>query len=107
MPAWRSLGVAAAELRVGPTLECGQCFGWAKTAADSQEWIGVIGQHVVGLREGTEEDGVQACCYTGTQRDVTLALRDYFQLETRLVPLYKRWSTADQRMQVCVDGAIS
>ena len=100
MTVWRSLGVAAAELRVGPTLECGQCFGWAQNhGGATDEWVGVVGRHVIGLRQHPRE-GAQARCYTSPRHDVTRELRAYFQLDVPLAPLYRRWGGDDARMKV-------
>ena len=52
MAAWRTLqGASAAELRPAHTLLNGQCFGWRPHDLREKEYIGVIGNRVIAIRQ--------------------------------------------------------
>ena len=95
---------APCELRLHSTLENGQCFGWHRQG-DQPIWVGVLGRRLLALRE-TESDCLFRCLsrspaiLPSVDEDAALReeLRDYFQLETPLAPLYETWSAADERM---------
>jgi N-glycosylase/DNA lyase len=88
---WRALGVSAEELRCDVTLVCGQSFRWKPIAEN--EWRGVIGSYVVTLRQTAEE----VLYYSIPDDNIAPLLRDYFQLDVPLAPLYRQWSEADAR----------
>ena len=99
------------ELRLENTLENGQCFGWRRQPGDSSEpvWVGVLGEHVLALRQ-TEDDCMFRCvggpavaakdavAAAAEEAAVVTQLRDYFQLDEPLRPLYSHWAAADHRM---------
>ena len=104
---WHALAVPKAELRLHVTLENGQCFGWTRQPGDDPVWVGVFGRRLLALKE--VEDDCLFRCLSGSQCDHTTSssasptaladeLRDYFQLSTPLQPLYKQWSSSDERM---------
>ena len=109
--AWTGLGVHPLELRLENTLENGQCFGWRRQPGDSSEpvWVGVLGEHVLALRQ-TEDDCMFRCvggpavaakdavAAAAEEAAVVTQLRDYFQLDEPLRPLYSHWAAADHRM---------
>lgn len=88
---WRSLGVAPEELRCDVTLVCGQSFRWKPVAENT--WRGVIGSYVVAVRQTADDVLYQSI----PNDDIAALLRDYFQLQVALAPLYRRWSEADAR----------
>ena len=105
---WSALAVAPCELRLHATLDNGQCFGWRRQPGDENVWVGVLGQKLLALRQ-TESDCLFRCLSradssgheaTAEAEEAVLRdeLRDYFQLDTPLVPLYEEWSQADERM---------
>ena len=107
--AWTSLRVNARELRLDTTLENGQCFGWRRQPGDEPVWVGVLGEHVLALRQA--EDDCMFRCVGGPavvtedamaaaalEAAVATKLRDYFQLDQPLRPLYASWAAADPRM---------
>ena len=114
-PVWHKLYAAQAvpprELRLEYTLLNGQCFGWerrqpAREVCNDPVWVGVLGKRVLALRQ-TETDCLFRCI--GSLSDETAEeaiasvrseLVDYFQLDTKLEPLYQLWSRTDMRMQV-------
>ena len=107
--AWTGLGVHPLELRLDNTLENGQCFGWRRQPGDEPVWLGVLGEHVLALRQ-TEDDCMFRCvggpavaakdaaAAAAEEAAVVTQLRDYFQLDQPLRPLYAEWAAADHRM---------
>lgn len=110
-PVWHRLCASPVELRLDTTLANGQCFGWHRQPND--DWVGVLGSRLVSLRD-TESDTLFRCLSAlppaapsaATEEELLRdELRDYFQLATELEPLYRRWSSADERM-AAVAGAL-
>jgi N-glycosylase/DNA lyase len=109
--AWTGLGVHPLELRLDNTLENGQCFGWRRQPGDASKpvWVGVLGEHVLALCQ-TEDDCMFRCvggpavaakdavAAAAEEAAVVTQLRDYFQLDEPLRPLYNHWAAADHRM---------
>lgn len=94
---WTRLRLAAAgELRLHATFANGQCFGWKPIAEPdgSAIWVGVLKDSVVALRE--QGDDVEAAHVSGGAVTHTMqSVRDLLQLDTPLLPLVKRWGSAD------------
>ena len=105
------------ELRLTATLENGQCFGWHRQPSgcigdgvSGPVYVGVLGSRLLALRE-TDTDTFFRClnaesaaaAEAGVSDEVLVhdELRSYFQLATRLSPLYDTWSAADERMATC------
>ncbi|KAJ1731598.1 8-oxoguanine glycosylase ogg1 [Coemansia biformis] len=94
LPPWRDLCVPATELRLDPTLTCGQAFRWKVTGP--AEWTCALWGQVVDLRQ--EPDTVMfrvLGARPGASIDVEGALRDYFQLQTNLGALCAEWARVD------------
>ena len=103
---WHRLAVPPRELRLDTTLENGQCFGWHRQPGDGDaSWVGVLGRRLLEVRE-TETDCLFRCLgdQSGAGDDQSAAaslcneVRQFFQLDTPLAPLYEKWSRADCRM---------
>eukprot|EP00127_Corallochytrium_limacisporum_P005898 Clim_evm43s214 gene=Clim_evmTU43s214 len=121
MPAaacWRRLTeVKPCELRLNTTLLCGQAFRWkvqkGLTNGDAV-YTGVIEDRLIKLRE--DEEGIffwecgrrkiknksNSCSPEFGRESLSTEslLRDYFQLDTQLQPLYAQWSLVDPRFKV-------
>merc|ERR1740139_1739878 len=101
--AWTGLGVHPLELRLDNTLENGQCFGWRRQPGDEPVWVGVLGEHVLALCQ-TEDDCMFRCvggpavaardaaAAAAEEAAIVTQLRDYFQLDQPLRPLYAGWA---------------
>ena len=107
--AWTSLRVNARELRLDTTLENGQCFGWRRQPGNEPVWVGVLGAHVLALRQADDDcmfrcvggpavAAKDAVAAAAEEAAVVTQLRDYFQLDEPLRPLYSHWAAADHRM---------
>lgn len=117
---WVDLEVPPVELRPSATLTNGQCFNWipvervsnetkvphvqspSKISAwgvhDALEWIGVINQTVFSIRETPHTTLYRVL--SGNMYDtesIGASLRDYFQLNIPLEPLYLEWSEQDKK----------
>ena len=105
---WQRLAASPLELRLEATLQNGQCFNWYRQPGAEPVWVGMLGRRLLALRE--TESGCQYRCISeapapsaAASRSPSLEeeLRDYFQLETPLAPLYESWTAADARMAAC------
>ncbi|KAI8324228.1 DNA glycosylase [Martensiomyces pterosporus] len=95
--AWMDLSVGPAELRLDPTLLCGQAFRWKSTG--DNEWTCALWGHAIDLKQTPttvlyRSLGNLAGTQTG-EADIELALRDYFQLHINMGELCDRWSLRD------------
>ena len=111
---WVDMGVPPEELRPSATLTTGQSFSWLvveddetkvaegeqKTSAwgvhDAKEWVGPLGNRVISIRE-TPTTTLYRVLH-GPTDGADEYLRDYFQLDTPLAPLYEEWSGRDGRL---------
>jgi len=114
---WIDLEIAPSELRASATLTTGQCFNWvvvqrddlnenklvnsdtsssAWGSAHETEWIGAIKNHVLCIRETSTTTMYRVL--HGREDNVTTILKDYFQVEVALYPLYQEWSENDERL---------
>lgn len=96
---WRRLGAPAEEVQLRFTLPTGQSFRWRPTGPD--EFTGVIGQRVFKLRQEAD-DVAYTVLARGKGADPAgdaAALREYFNLGTRLAPLAEGWAAADKRFR--------
>ena len=103
---WSSLGVCKSELLLQHTLPNGQCFNWNElTGTCKKTWTGVLGRRVIALRQ--DHDDVSFKCLNlrdkedqdAAEAELKITLEDYFQLGTKLQPLYEQWSAGDERMK--------
>lgn len=130
---FQDLCVSPAELRPSATLTTGQCFHWqavdARSAADKRaaekgkaasawgshdatEWIGTLrvsstGDSVVLAIRETPETTMYKILKGPEDLDVHAFLRSYFQLDEKLVPLYREWSESCGRLSQiaeCIPG---
>lgn len=102
---WRKLGPAAVELRLAHTLPTGQAFGWQW---EDGEWVGALGESAVALREAPGCQSAEWRYVGGRRQGLEKALLEYFQLESKLAPLYADWALVDGRMAkvaACLEGA--
>lgn len=103
---WNALAVAPGELRLQTTLENGQCFGWHRQPGDEPVWVGVLGRRLLALRETATDTEYRCLASKGDEDSCEIRdeLRDYFQLDTPLAPLYEEWSRGDERMKAVAAG---
>lgn len=117
---WVDLQITPDELRCSSTLTNGQCFNWMVVTDDTAglepmsstsssawgthnetEWIGVVDDMVLSLRE-TPTTTFCRILYPEdndrTPKDVQQFLSSYFQLEVPLAPLYSYWAQRDDRL---------
>lgn len=113
--------VALEELNLSLTLRSGQCFRWRKRATQDDEgldvWLGILGRHVVSLTQNIDK-GIIHYSFTTPERrtdnrnisnkkpkiDEESILREYFQLDVKLSPLYKSWSSVDPNFKKVASG---
>nr|XP_041574770.1 N-glycosylase/DNA lyase isoform X4 [Taeniopygia guttata] len=106
---WRWLPCPPAELRLDLVLSSGQSFRWWESSPGA--WTGVLGGRVWTLRQdgdrlwytvyGEEEEHQEerderpAKAAKLSAAETERILRDYFQLDVGLPPLYHAWGAAD------------
>lgn len=64
---------------------------------DAKEWVGPLGDRVISIRESPATTLYRVL--HGKTDGVEEYLRDYFQLDTPLVPLYEQWGKCDDRLR--------
>ena len=64
---------------------------------DAKEWVGPLGDRVISIRE-TPTTTLYRVLH-GKTDGVEEYLRDYFQLDTPLAPLYEQWGKCDDRLR--------
>jgi hypothetical protein len=69
---------------------------------DAKEWIGVIGQRVISIKETLATTMVRIIHDNNISKEndvdkIREEFKSYFQLEVPLRPLYEEWSTADDK----------
>jgi N-glycosylase/DNA lyase len=133
---FQDLCVSPAELRPSATLTTGQCFHWrvvdtsgsnegdeieskqteSKVSAwgshDATEWVGTLrvsssGQSVVLVIRETPDTTMYRVLEAPTDLNVENFLHSYFQLDEKLVPLYREWSDSCDRLSriaPCIPG---
>jgi N-glycosylase/DNA lyase len=127
---FQDLCVPPAELRPSATLTTGQCFHWrvvdtsgsneeeteSKVSAwgshDATEWVGTLrvsssGRSVVLVIRETPETTMYRVLEAPTDLNVEKFLHSYFQLDEKLVPLYREWSDSCDRLSKiapCIPG---
>jgi 3-methyladenine DNA glycosylase/8-oxoguanine DNA glycosylase len=123
---WIDLQVPPRELRPSATLTTGQCFNWMVVRDDSTshndnglnlslessssawgshnetEWVGPLQDMVLSIKETPTTTLYRVLRAppkgSATTSDISEFLKDYFQLNIRLEPLYKQWSKKDPRL---------
>ncbi|XP_053809373.1 N-glycosylase/DNA lyase isoform X4 [Vidua macroura] len=106
---WRWLPCPPAELRLDLVLSSGQSFRWWESSPGA--WTGVLGGRVWTLRQDgdrlwytvygeedeheEERDECPAKAAKLNAAETDRILRDYFQLDVGLSPLYHAWGAAD------------
>ncbi|KAJ2786503.1 8-oxoguanine glycosylase ogg1 [Coemansia interrupta] len=91
---WIDLAVPPAELRLDPTLTCGQAFRWKLTGAS--EYTCAIFGHVIDLKQTPTTVLYRSLGAQGPDTsDIETSLRDYFQLGIRLEDLCNQWIQVD------------
>ncbi|KAJ2696423.1 8-oxoguanine glycosylase ogg1 [Coemansia sp. IMI 209128] len=94
---WQDLEVAPVELRLDPTLICGQAFRWKGTGPN--EWTCAIFGHVVDLKQTDTSVLFRSLgrlpTASETNEDLKLLLSDYFQLHVSLQALCDQWIKVD------------
>eukprot|EP01084_Bolivina_argentea_P010616 19779_1 len=105
---WMDLRVRPAELRAH-CLETGQTFQWRKVSSNTEpeSWLGVLNGCPLGIRSldsttlwrtrVSARSNKRACSTVDDYGNTEAILRDYFQLDTPLAPLYNSWGKADPR----------
>ncbi|KAJ2529391.1 8-oxoguanine glycosylase ogg1 [Coemansia sp. RSA 1937] len=91
---WIDLDVPASELRLDPTLTCGQAFRWKATG--SSEWTCALWDHVIDLKQTQSSVQYRVLGQLPAARaNVEEALRDYFQLHIKFDALCDAWAQTD------------
>ncbi|KAJ2881791.1 8-oxoguanine glycosylase ogg1 [Coemansia aciculifera] len=94
---WQDLEVAPVELRLDPTLICGQAFRWKCTGPN--EWTCAIFGHVIDLKQTNTSVFFRSLGRLPTASesddDLKLLLCDYFQLHISLQALCEQWIKVD------------
>ncbi|KAJ1673848.1 8-oxoguanine glycosylase ogg1, partial [Spiromyces aspiralis] len=109
--AWHDLHVPPYELRLFPTLVCGQAFRWRAVGPD--EWACSLWDVVVRLRQTDTTVLFRAHGHVDSagvaqhlsEPDLRSCLRDYFQLDTSLASLYADWSERDSHFKTKVSNS--
>jgi len=100
---WKPLKLSSAdELRLGVTLNCGQCFRWKRLPDDS--WSGVIGGNAFLVKETPEDILYYHVNPSKNDSDESsrAILADYFQLSKySLTNLFEHWSKQDSEFKNC------
>ena len=102
---WRSLGLAASELKLAHTLPTGQAFGWVRVG---DEYHGCLRDAGVALREHPVSGAAEWRCDAAREAAAEAYVRDYFRADVSFAELYGGWSRADARfakIAAVVDGA--
>ena len=102
---WRSLGLAASELKLAHTLPTGQAFGWVRVG---DEYHGCLRDAGVALREHPVSGAAEWRCDASREAAAEAYVRDYFRADVSFAELYGGWSRADARfakIAAVVDGA--
>ncbi|KAH8050664.1 8-oxo-7,8-dihydroguanine DNA N-glycosylase [Aureococcus anophagefferens] len=102
---WRSLGLAASELKLAHTLPTGQAFGWVRVG---DEYHGCLRDAGVALREHPVSGAAEWRCDASREAAAEAYVRDYFRADVSFAELYGGWSRADARfakIATVVDGA--
>ncbi|KAJ1836738.1 8-oxoguanine glycosylase ogg1 [Coemansia sp. RSA 2711] len=93
-PPWVDLDVPPAELRLDPTLTCGQAFRWKATG--EHEWTCALWGHAIDLKQTPSSVQYRSLGRLPEARaDVEQALRDYFQLHISFNALCDAWAQTD------------
>ena len=107
---WERLTDDPNELRLHTTLHNGQSFNW-KTCSDGHTFVGTVAGEVFALRE--DEHGVSfrklhasKCKLHAKEKEKNSkgTLKNYFQLDAPLEPLYKEWTRKPGRMRIIADA---
>jgi hypothetical protein len=69
------------ELCCDVTLQCGQSFIWKKL---QNQWTGVIGRHVIALRENAEAVEYRSLTQNASEDVVNRIVKEYFRIDVRL-----------------------
>lgn len=112
---YKDLRVPAAELRPSATLTIGQCFHWRTVSSsndittsesawgthDATEWVGVLrtsaGDSITVAIKETPDTTLYRILQGPSDLPYEQILRQYFQLDCPLSPLYEEWSRQDPR----------
>lgn len=92
------LKVSPKELRLDPTLICGQAFRWMPTGP--QEWTCALFGHAIELKQTPKTIMYRSLGKLDSQKDdsdelLETELRGYFQLHINLQSLCKKWTSID------------
>lgn len=110
---WIDLNISPQEMRPENTLMMGQCFNWKKIQLNDDTanklWTGVVFDLPIIIRQLPTTTHIACLLKIEADREQLLIerMRDYFQLQHSLPPLYQLWSSQCNRMQVitsCLPG---
>ncbi|KAJ2081669.1 8-oxoguanine glycosylase ogg1 [Coemansia sp. RSA 988] len=91
---WIDLKISPKELRLDPTLTCGQAFRWKSTATN--EWTCALWDQAIDLKQTPTTVLFRTLgALPGACSDVEEMLRDYFQLHVEFDSLCNTWSQVD------------
>ena len=92
---WKSLKCSRDQIRLDIVLKCGQSFRWTKT--DDSLFKGVLANRLWMLKQEKYEILYKTISEVKTEDKMGEddILKDYFQLDIDLVPLYKSWAASD------------
>lgn len=90
---WRALQCHKKQLTLDIVLKCGQSFRWTKS---KEFWIGVLFGRVWQLSQDDHHLHFRSLAKEELAASAEeKLLRDYFQLDVDLVPLYEKWAAND------------
>ena len=100
---WKRLKCTKKQLRLDIVLKCGQSFRWEEVPEalnERKSWIGVLQSKVWQLAQEDSHILYRTISSIEDKSDETKVeeeaiLKDYFQLQVDLEPLYKKWSQND------------
>lgn len=103
---WKSFKCSKKQLRIDIVLKCGQSFRWEEeehNRSDLRTWTGVLQSKVWQIAQDDTRIlyrnlGNNALSTSSSDQDETF-LKDYFQLEVDLEPLYAEWAKNDPVFQ--------
>ena len=102
---WKYFDCCKKQLNLDLVLRCGQSFRWKKKAG-SDIWIGVLNSKLFLLKQDNDKVYYQVKCKDklkakdSVRDDEEVFLKEYFQLDTDVIKLYKYWNKVDPNTKI-------
>lgn len=102
---WKYFDCCKKQLNLDLVLRCGQSFRWKKKAG-SDVWIGVLNSKLFLLKQDNDKVYYQVKCKDkfkakdSVRDDEEVFLKEYFQLDTDVIKLYKYWNKVDPNTKI-------